>query len=67
MNRKKTSPFVQLRREIEDEIYNTNLEVSKLILGKVEYNVDFFLGYTEALRLMLQKAACIYNRKDPHF
>lgn len=60
--RKKLSPFEQLLRAIERELYDLTLELQKEHKG---LNMDYMQGYRAALNVMLEKAYAIYNRRFP--
>ena len=63
MNKSRISPFEQLLRSIEDEIYNFSLELQ--LKKEEKLNTDFCLGYRCALNYMLERAYAIYYRKYP--
>lgn len=59
---KKLSPFEQMLRAIESELYDLTLELQ----GEHEgLNMDYVQGYRAALNVMLEKAYAIYNRRFP--
>ena len=57
----KKSPFTLLREAIENELFNTSLQLQSHLLGNSKINSEFFLGYSEALKFMLMKADSIYK------
>ena len=59
---KRLSPFEQLLRAIEREIYDLVLELQ---YPGTEINWDFVVGYRTALNVLLEKAYSIYNRRTP--
>lgn len=61
----KKSPFALLREAIENELFNTSLHLQELALNDSPVNSEFFLGYNEALKLLLQKADYIYRYGVP--
>ena len=64
----KKSPFTLLREAIENELFNASLSLQKNELNGEKVNPDFYLGYTEAMKFMLQKANFIYRfGKPPKF
>lgn len=64
----KKSPFTLLREAIENELFDTALQLQSHTLNNTPINAEFFTGYTEALKLILQKADYISRfGKPPKF
>ena len=61
----KKTPFTLLKEAIENELLNTSLSMQKSFIDKEQINPDFYLGYTEALKLMLMHADYIYHHGKP--
>lgn len=59
----KFSPFQELLRAIENEIFNLALELQRQTSD--ERNLDFILGYRCALNVILERAYAIYTRRFP--
>ena len=58
---KRLSPFEQLLRAIENEVFNLALSSQ----SKEKMNTDFVIGYRCALNVLLEKAYAIRNRRFP--
>jgi hypothetical protein len=63
MNNRKLSPFMQLLRVVESELYDLSLQMQ--YTGSKNYNPEFVLGYRCALNVILERAYAIYNRRYP--
>lgn len=62
------SPFVLLKNAIENELFDTSLRLQSHLLNGDASNPDFLIGYTEALKIVLQYADFIYRYgKPPRF
>lgn len=62
------SPFVLLKNAVENELFDTSLRLQSRLLNGDAINSDFLVGYTEALKLVLQYAESIYRfGKPPRF
>lgn len=63
MKKKKLSPFYQLKKAIETEVFNLAIELQAHMLADEKINTDFFLGYRSALLYMQSTAQNIeYHR-----
>lgn len=64
----KKSPFVLLKEAIENELFNTQLQMQEYLLNNTPINAEFLTGYAEALKLIIQKADFIYKYgRSPKF
>lgn len=62
------SPFVLLKKAVENELFDTSLRLQSYLLNDDAINSDFIIGYTEALKIVLQYADFIYRYgKPPRF
>lgn len=61
----KKSPFVLLKEAIENELFNTQLQMQEYLLNNTPINAEFLTGYAEALKFMIQKADFIYKYGIP--
>lgn len=61
----KKSPFTLLCEAIENELFNTSLQLQSHLLSNTEVNPDFGMGYCEALKFMLMKAEYISKYGKP--
>lgn len=57
----KKAPFTLLKEAIENELFNTSLQLQERTLNGTPINSEFYLGYCEALKLMIQHAEFIYR------
>ena len=64
----KKSPFTLLCESIENEIFNTSLQLQSHLQSGEKINSDFYNGYIEALKFLKMKADFIsrYGR-SPKF
>ena len=60
---KRPSPFTQLLRYVENELFDLSLDLQLPREERRWQNADFIHGYRAALNLILQEAYTIYNRR----
>jgi hypothetical protein len=63
MNTRKLSPFAQLLKFLESEVFDLSLTLQNA--GARTFNIDFVMGYRCALNVILERAYSIYNRRYP--
>lgn len=62
-NKKRLSPFEELHKFIENELFDQVFECQLLDLYNFKCNSEFIRGRIATLRYILAKANCIYNRR----
>jgi hypothetical protein len=64
----KKSPFALLKEAIENELFNTQLQLQAHTMNSTPINAEFYIGYAEALKFIAQKAEFIQRfGKPPKF
>lgn len=58
--RKRLSPFAELLRVVESEIFDLTMELQR---EGTEWDASFVMGYRCALNVILERAYAIYNRQ----
>ena len=61
----KKSPFTLLREAVENELCNTALQLQAHTMNNTPINAEFYVGYTEALKFILQKTDFISRYGKP--
>ncbi len=61
----KKSPFALLKEAIENELFDTALQLQAHTMNNTPINAEFYLGYAEALKFIAQKADYISRYGKP--
>lgn len=61
----KKSSFALLKEAIENELFDTQLQLQAHIASNTPVNAEFYVGYAEALKFIVQKAEFIQRFGRP--